>query len=273
MSEPGRHDTFASDWLALREPADHRSRSASLVRRLDEVGRARGWSRLLDLGAGRGSNVRYLAPRLGWARSWTALDHDAGLLAELAAAAQAGATTIEGDLRAEGLDAVAGCDVVTASALLDLVSEAWVAALAARVAAARCAVLIALSWDGTFAWGDPHDADALVLGAVRRHQTGEKGMGAALGPRAVEVTSRALHAVGLEVTIEPTPWMLSGTSDAGLALELLDGWVRAAMEARPDARAEIEAWGARRAGSIRAGDWSVRVGHDDLLALPPVDSP
>ncbi|MGD8498218.1 MAG: class I SAM-dependent methyltransferase, partial [Chromatiales bacterium] len=55
---------FSPDWLALREPLDARARSAALVDRL-RAQAPRGPRRILDLGSGTGSNLRYLAPRLG----------------------------------------------------------------------------------------------------------------------------------------------------------------------------------------------------------------
>ena len=264
----GAHDTFASDWLALREPVDHRSRSSDLVRRLDTVGASRGWSRILDLGTGRGSNLRYLAPRLGWARAWTAVDHDGALLDELRASFGADVTTVEGDLRAEGLDRIADADVVTASALLDLVSAEWVEAMAERCAVSGCAVLVALTWDGSFEWREPDPDDARVLDAVRRHQAGEKGMGRALGPSAAVATTVALRNVGFDVGLEASPWVLRGP-DAALARALMDGWVEAAQEMLPNDRERLVAWRDRRRAHIDGGAWELRVGHHDLLGLPP----
>ena len=67
-------ETFDADWLALREPIDHRSRAESLLAPLCETWRARGWSRVLDLGSGAGSNLRYLASRLP-AELWVVSGH------------------------------------------------------------------------------------------------------------------------------------------------------------------------------------------------------
>jgi hypothetical protein len=88
---------FSADWLALREAADSRARSALLVRRLaDRFEKSPSTHRteplrILDLGCGTGANLRYLAPRLGlllgdgrWARQdWTCVDRDLGLIATL----------------------------------------------------------------------------------------------------------------------------------------------------------------------------------------------
>ncbi len=74
---------FDADWLALREPVDHRSRAAAVVPLLRQAWRAVGWSQVLDLGCGTGSNVRYLAPKLVGPQEWTVLDHDLELLSRV----------------------------------------------------------------------------------------------------------------------------------------------------------------------------------------------
>ena len=51
-------ESFSAAWLALREGADHRSRVPSLLPRLEAAWRECGWSRILDLGSGTGSNLR-----------------------------------------------------------------------------------------------------------------------------------------------------------------------------------------------------------------------
>ena len=73
---------FAPDWLALREPVDHRSRAQTLLPLLQTAWSANGWTRILDLGSGTGSNIRYQGPRLIGPQEWTLLDHDAELLAQ-----------------------------------------------------------------------------------------------------------------------------------------------------------------------------------------------
>ena len=71
-------ETFTLDWLALREPVDHRSRSELALAGLRDWWRARRASRVVDLGCGTGSNLRYLAPRLAGGRA-----PERGLLAVL----------------------------------------------------------------------------------------------------------------------------------------------------------------------------------------------
>ena len=72
-------ESFDGDWLDLREPYDAGARNAELAAMLAASLPAR--PRLLDLGAGTGSLLRWLGHFIGRAQSWTLVDSDAELLA------------------------------------------------------------------------------------------------------------------------------------------------------------------------------------------------
>src|SRR5260221_4285037 len=144
---------FTASWLALREPADTRARSATLTKlvadRLEHVAEPR----VLDLGAGTGANARYLAKYLPGRRRWLLVDHDQALLADaFPAGGMDGSEQDRIEVRAMDLasafeqrseDLWAGRDLITASALLDLVSEPWLRGLATKCRDARAPVLFA----------------------------------------------------------------------------------------------------------------------------------
>src|SRR5262252_1729385 len=137
---------FSAEWLALREPIDSVSRSMRLTRAIaDALPRYRAID-ILDLGAGTGANVRYLAGKLPLPQRWLLVDHDERLLS-LAPKAWPSRCV---DLHNAVLDGslFKGRALVTASALLDLVSDAWLETLVARCRDAGVAVLFALTYDG-----------------------------------------------------------------------------------------------------------------------------
>jgi hypothetical protein len=252
----------------------------------------------VDLGSGTGSNLRFLAPRLARAAGeadplpWVLVDHDAALLAEAASLASSSASavsqasaspdsvrplppveTVVGDLAAEGIEAVAGAQLVTASALLDLVSEAWVERLVEACRTHGAAALFGLSYDGRVTWTPAHPLDAEVRSAVNAHQHQDKGLGGALGPDATEHTARCFREAGFSVRRAASPWVL-GPGDAPLIRPLVEGWVAAAVEARPDREAAFRAWGRDRLALLEGGGtFTLEVGHEDLLALPPALPP
>jgi len=284
---------FASDWLALREPVDHRARAGGLLEPLLTwwgVARARTGDQTLtvvDLGSGTGSNLRYLAPRLPGPQAWTLVDHDTALLERVALpdTPRLTVSTLRRDLTGDdpqsasaGHGAFASLirpaaqpfptSLVTASALFDLVSDVWLGRLARAIAREGAAALFALSYDGHISWGKPDPDDEFVRAAVNAHQRGEKGFGTALGPTAGDAIEAAFHSEGYRTTRAPSPWRL-GPAEAELTHQLVAGWCTAAAEQRPDEREVITAWGERRRSSIDAGTFELTVGHVDVLALPP----
>ncbi len=275
---------FSATWLALRSGADDRARSVALEQRLAPWLRARLAAApgtplvCVDLACGTGANLRRLAPRLPGPQRWRAVDADESLLAHVARAAatlrdgDGDGTTIEvrrRDLAAVPLATeVDGAALVTASALLDLVSGAWLDALADALRDANAAGLFALDYDGRREC-EPADAfDARAHAAFERHQRTEKGFGPALGGDAVVRAAQAFAARGYDVYRARSDWLL-GPSDAALQRELLQGWAEAAGESEPDARDEVDAWLERRLAHVACGASRLRVGHEDLLVLPP----
>jgi hypothetical protein len=255
---------FSAEWLALRERADAAARSESLI---SFVGRGRGPERaapqILDLGGGTGSNIRYLSSRLPSPQHWTLVDDDPALLAHV----PPGVTARRADLNAavQDADLFRGCSLVTASALLDLVSDAWLAQLIRQCRAAGAAVLFALTYDGRISCtpSDPEDAEVRRL--VNEHQKTDKGFGPALGPDAAGRAVALLSAAGYEMKQEQSDWKLErGAVD--LQRELIAGWAAAATEIAPDRQAVIAGWRARRLTHVDAGRSHLLVGHIDVAA-------
>jgi SAM-dependent methyltransferase len=253
-----------ADWLALREAVDHVARSASSANMralVDALPGARPL-RVLDLGTGTGSNIRYLSPRLPSPQSWVAVDRDAHLLARL----PAGVTTrcLElGDLGAPGLfDQV---HLVTASALLDLVSKDWIVRLARHCRDAGAAALFALNYDGRSSCSPVDGDDEFVREQFNRHQRSrDKGFGLAAGPQAADEAATAFGACGYQVRCERSDWIL--TPDMiELQVALIEGWAHATREIAPHEIARIDAWLARRLEHVHAGCSRIEVGHQDIV--------
>lgn len=256
---------FDAAWLALREPADRRARAwplvTTLAEALDPCPRP---LRILDLGAGTGANMRALAPRLPRPQHWCLVDRDAALLAraapEPAAVVECRRADLAGDL-APLFDPAP--HLVTASALLDLCSAAWLERLVSHLARLRAPFLATLTVDGRQVWEPPHPADAAVLAAFAADQRRDKGLGGpALGPAAPDALAATLAKEGFRVLRAPSDWVLAPPRDATLIAALAEGTAAAA---------------ARHTGTALAADWvaarrrarRVVIGHADILALPP----
>jgi len=289
-------ESFDGDWLSLREGFDAEARDEGLaevlMQHLDEVGRPR----LLDLGAGTGSLTRWLGHLLHRPHAWVLADADPALMArafdEMRDAAEAwgwnatwpqkkalllhspeGAWRIEGVLTdlsrvPEGLP-LDRVEAVTCSALCDLVSEAWLARLAAALTRHRLPFYAALNVSGRERFAPPHPDDAWVARGFARDQRRVKGFGGpALGVEAPAAIARAFAAHGYEVLTAASDWHIPRQAGE-MARELALGHAEAALRHETREAARIEAWAAARAAQAEAGRLSVRVPHKDVLCLPP----
>ena len=143
--------------------------------------------------------------------------------------------------------------------MLDLVSAPWLTALVETLCARRLAFYAALSYDGQMIWDPVHVEDALVAEAFNTHQRGEKGFGPALGPDAVALANKLFSDRGYHVTVARSDWHFQPEANA-----LKDTLTRDIAQAAEEAGyAPSPSWHEVRA--TRA----LRVGHLDLVALPP----
>ena len=273
MSAPGTPVT--PDWLALREPADAAARATELVDRLYRwlEDRYSGPFVVRDLGCGTGSMARWLARRLPGPQHWLMHDRDPALLVQAVVDMPAGITAEPrvGDLTALNADQLAGTAVVTASALLDLLTADEVERLAASCSAAGCATMLALSVTGSVLLTPSDPFDAAFATAFDAHQRRTVGGRRLLGPDAAPAAAAAFGRHGVSVVRAPSPWRL-GRADGPLIEQWLRGWLAAACEQRPALVAEVEAYLDRRLAAIASGELRVVIGHADLLALPEVRS-
>jgi hypothetical protein len=263
---------FSAEWLALREPADRAARSVRLTRALADALPREKAPRILDLAAGTGSNLRYLAGQFLEAGAdprvrpdWLLVDHDPALLAQVPKTP--GVDTHCMDLASlDDREIFDGRTLVTASALLDLVSEAWVRTLAARCAESGAAVLFALSYDGRIECSPEDPDEGPIVALVNEHQRTDKGFGPALGPDATNCAERCFASLGYHVQRDRSDWVLPPAAQE-LQRQLIDGWAQAVAEIAPAQAAMIDGWRSRRLAHVAAHRSQLIVGHQDLAGI------
>ena len=178
--------TVSAEWLELREPADAAARSEELAGRLAQH-LGPGPHVIHDLGGGSGSMGRWLAPRLPGPQRWVVHDRDERLL-ELAADQF---ETRRSDITRLAPGDLAGASLVTASALLDLLTREELERM--LDACAGLPLLLALTVVGRVRLSPAEPLDARLSAAFDDHQR----RGGRLGPDA------AGGEPGLRVVAEP----------------------------------------------------------------------
>jgi hypothetical protein len=291
-------NSFTSEWLALREPVDHRSRNARLLRSvtdyLKHVEALRpGAVHIIDLGCGSGSNLRALAPVFNDVQEWTLVDSDLQLLY----AAQTtllewsdDSMVIEDGSDASGyrllakklilnknkkkvhvhfqsadlfkevhLPKMATADLVTAAAFFDLTSEDWLQ----KFCAVLCKPLYAtLSYNGLETWQPPGPWDLSVLQAFHVHQTTDKGFGTAAGPDAANLLVKFLTDRAYSVSVAESPWVMD-ERDRPLMDQLALGIANAVRETKLLPVDTIAHWLHSKSNTKKCV-----VGHTDVFACP-----
>ena len=262
---------FSAAWLALREPYDARARNAEVFSAVAELFKQRDLLRIVDLACGTGSAVRALGPRLAARQNWRLADNDPGLLADVAnmpAPKDVTVSTVALDLTRDLEAALEGpIDLVSASALLDLVSKTWLERLTVETVARSISVYATLSYDGRIELAPLDPLDASIVAAVNAHQYTDKGFGPALGPAAAAATIAHFESIGYSVVQGASDWTI-GPDDHAMQLEVLAGWASAARETGRLTKADTAIWLTRRRDAVTAGLSSIRVGHVDFFAAP-----
>lgn len=261
---------FSADWLALREPYDARARNPDVLDALVAAVADRGSLAIIDLASGAGSTLRAISSRLPQRQLWRLVDHDPELLERASSAPVVGrdVTAVLADI-ADEVEVVLDepVDLVTASALLDLVSAAWLDRLVSEIVGRRLLVYVALTYDGRVMFEPADPFDAVVIEAANRHQRSDKGFGPALGPKAGAAAIARFEARRYGVVHGASDWVF-GPRDIEIQGELLTGWTAAANEDAGLNPAEISKWLARRLHHMASARSSIRVGHIDFFASP-----
>jgi Methyltransferase domain len=262
---------FSADWLALRERYDVRARNPAVLKAVVASLAGKTSIRIVDLACGTGSTLRALAPRFPAQQNWRLADNDLSLLARASAMAPpAGVsfTTVPLDLNRDLEAALDGpIDLVTTSALLDLVSADWLERLAVEATVRSVPVYAALSYNGRIELGPADPLDAAIAAAVNAHQCMDKGFGPALGPAAASAASARFESLGYSVRHGVSDWII-GPDDREIQMEIFAGWASAVRELGDLSLADAVGWLTRRRDAVAAGSSSISVGHIDFFAWP-----
>ncbi|BDZ52066.1 hypothetical protein GCM10025867_43070 [Frondihabitans sucicola] len=172
-----------------------------------------------------------------------------------------------GSLADIGADDLAGAGLVTASALLDVLTFDEVSAIVRACVEVGTPALFGLSVTGRIELDPPDARDRVIEAAFNAHQQrSEQGRGL-LGPTGASVARNLFETAGWQVASADTFWRL-GPREPELLDEWFTGWVGAAVEQDPALRADRASYVARRELQASRGELFAVVHHLDVLASP-----
>jgi hypothetical protein len=246
----------------------------------------------VDLGAGTGANLRYILPLLGGKQDWILVEQDPLLVGAIPECIREWADSYHAHVvahghelsiqssafdcrvRTEQIDLSTQLDrlaipkgaLVTASALLDLVSEEWLTQLIQRCRHAASPVWFALTYDGQIQCDPEEPEDDLVRSLFNEHQRTDKGFGPALGPAAPEMTRQILAANGYQTLCACSDWRLTPEMRP-IQHSFVQGCFDAACDYGAQMPCELGSWLKRRHAHIDAGVSTLIVGHNDIVGI------
>lgn len=264
----------SSDWLTLREAEDARARSRGLAHAVLPL-LPSGPFTVHDLGSGTGSMMRWLAPLLPGPQTWVLHDWNADLLRDASdgprprdrAGMPVSLRPRVGSLEHLDGDDLRGASLVTASALLDVLTAAEAHAIVDACVTAGTPALLSLSVTGEVHLR-PRDArDKTVERAFNDHQQQERNGRRLLGRYGAPIVQGLFAREGWRVRKAVTTWQLDDDRPRLLG-EWFEGWVDAAEEQSPELRETLSGYRRLRRDQQARGELSALVYHLDLLAWP-----
>ena len=299
--DPTAFEPPSFEWLLLRYDADRDARSQAVESLVHEHVEDRDLVRVLDLGAGAGAGLIYLAPRLPVPRQeWTLIDRDPALAERVRTGVGMFQRRIPGiehrvdeilfddnhvtyqTLSSDFLSPACPIydqpvDLVVAHALFDLRSadelDRFLALAMSRWHDAQPAFYFTIHLDHGFALTPEHPDDDRVRALFHAHMQRPQSFGRALGPDSASVLLTSLRAVGLEVVHAPSPWRIGARETAFLQANL-DFVEDAARDMIVDGDTfmrmdELERWLAQRRDAIAAEALTMEIAHQDIWATWP----
>ena len=261
----------------LREPYDRRARNAAVLDAVVAALADRPSVTIVDLACGTGSTFARSAPRCQGAAELAAgrqRSQPAGARAAIVAPRTSPSRPSPIDLNRDLEAALDGpVDLVTTSALLDLVSDEWLRAARGRGRGAAAAGLCGAELRRPHRdRRRPIRSTQTIVAAVNAHQRTDKGFGPALGPAAAQTAIERFERVGYSVVQGASDWVF-GPQDREIQTRDAVGLGRCrARDRRRAARPTSIGWLTRRRDLVAAGRSSIRVGHVDLFARPTGDA-
>jgi hypothetical protein len=260
------------DWLVARVTADNAARAATLTTLLPQLidylidpDLPDATVQIIDLGAGSGANQRWLAPRLPIPQRWLHVDHNPVISRSQPLPAE----TVIIDASVEALDQLLASSngrrqLVTCSALLDVLTTEQITAVCQAAINHRVAAFFSLTVTGDLILDPPHPHDQLLSAAFNDHQR----RAGRPGPDASALTVELLGAAKFAVRIQDTPWQLTADSAPAFVDQLLTERLAAAVAQDPALVAAAADWLDLRRAQLAAGVLRIELAHCDILGLP-----
>ncbi|XOV92531.1 MAG: class I SAM-dependent methyltransferase [Bacteroidota bacterium] len=269
-------------WLLSRYKADARARNQDVLREFLDRLPSKEKLDIIDLGAGMGSNFRYLHQQIDQDQHWTLIDNNQELLDALPGfLSKVLGQKIESgkpfhldnkeitlDIQSmDLLDTSSGkisADVIVSNAVFDLFSKEQFDQLVQRLDTPL--VYFTIHYKGT-TFSPSSAADEKYLKLYDQHMQREQEFGKGMGPRCADLMADILKKCDFETFIGRSDWLLD-SKDRQVQLYLIQFMEEAIAEMlQEDEIADFKRWVSGVKDRINQRELMMRVEHDDMLGF------
>ena len=286
------------DWLLLRYAADKRSRGQGLLKQLQTLLADKGEITVLDIGAGSGANLAFLAPRLNVSEQrWHLVDRDTQLTSKVSGALQALSKVDDIQLESNNTELRFSSGVATYTAstedFLDVDSsiyqQAWDVVTANAVfdlltidQLRRFFILAKTHWthnpwmyftinlDSQMSFDPMMPEDEEVVRLFHLHMQRPQSFGCSLGNDSAILLNNIAKEVGFEVDLERSDWVATPQEEAFIHanLDFVESAVTEVLQTGISSDLTLESfkdWLLQRRDQTQRSQLSLTVEHQDFL--------
>ena len=271
-------EKFSSEWLALREQEDLLARNSTILECVIEHLKGEKRLNILDIGCGTGATMRALLPKFEQPQHWTLLDVDHELLVHARCLNEPLVSDSNYTLDTKFADLTAGFEflnseysLVTATALLDLVSEAWIKEFAKALKHNNLSFYCRITPNNSIEFDPKEDLDEKVISTFNTHRYSDKGFGMSLGGHAADFTIEQLQSFGFDVRSSLETWGNRHHNKSFRKIfnsKLVEGISQAVNNTKLFDASELKQWTDSRLSAIQNGECEIRFEVIDFLATP-----
>ncbi|WNJ16797.1 hypothetical protein [Pontibacter sp. G13] len=273
-----RVPVYEIDWLEARWRFDHEARDQGLIQHALAFLAQSDDPHIIDLGSGYGANFRHLHPEIPYPHRWSFVERDERLLAQslqqikIELALQATNIQVEGKhhslLDPAWMDILNPGDLVTANAVIDILPESEAITIFQKILERGCAFLATINYLDMAVF-PAHPLDEKVIGWYHQHMRQVQSGGGSMGNSWEQSLVRLRNNPQIQFLQAPSIWEIQ-PGDQAIQSHLL-GFMEEAIGEMGHSLEDSEAfqlWLTHRIGALEAGKLSMRVFHQDFLALP-----
>jgi hypothetical protein len=284
-------DKFSLSWIKMREKYDLKSRSDLLLRQYKKDNSF--FKKIIDLGSGNGSFLRYCHTKKIIFDDMTLIDYDPKLLRnfytttckylknsgysllkelptkyklkKMDETKTRNIKLINNDI-SKSFDIIDSYNLISLSAMSDILPISFIKKLLNNVSKNKI-IYLSICFSGTVDWHIKHKYDKYIVSMFNNHQEMNKGSGYAIGAKSIKLIKGHSIKKQYKVSIKDSSWKINSNTEDDKTFQrmYLDTIYRPLKKDENTDKEMLLDWKEAKLRAIQSGRSKIIVGHKDIL--------